>query len=181
MVNKKIDDIYELLRKTLYSYELYKQLVPYFMESMNVCVIQEREFWTHVSDNCIQIAAVHWTKVFGSRLRGENKTHFTQLIEETRFNMYLVDYGIDFSSTCNEMSRFRDKYVAHKDNSIFEVPRFDDAITIIHKFDSLVRDSYKEMEWEAIPRLVKIQEGYRISISDYLCEKGIVQPIWIHD
>ena len=62
-----------------------------------------------IADNCIQMAAVNWCKVFASK---KNKSHYTKErdFDKEKFMQMLEKNGISFQKTCDGMRSFRDKY-----------------------------------------------------------------------
>ena len=176
-----LDQTYNLLDKILYSYELYKGLARYFEKTdKSVFDPYEVEFWSHISDNCIQMAAVQWYKVFGPYYHNES-THFTNLISEEELKCRLMEKGIDFSQVSHDMKTFRNKYVAHKDKKAFAVPYFFVPLRILHEFDSIVREKYEEVKKREYIPLVGLHEAYRLRIEDCLVKMRVLLGIDIED
>ena len=163
-----LDQVYDLLEKTLYSYELYKGLARYFNRiDESFFDPYELEFWSHISDNCIQMAAVQWYKIFGPYHNNES-THYTNLVSEEELRCRLADKDIDFSQASYDMKTFRNKYVAHKDKEAFAVPFFSVPLRILHEFDSIVREKYEEVKKQEYTPLLGRHEAYRLRIEDCL-------------
>lgn len=167
----RFETIYNILDSALYSYELYKSLIPYFKRNDSVFDPYEKEFWCKVSDDCLQIAAIQWTKVFGSEKN--NHTHYSTLISPEEFTIHLQKMGIDLKTVSSEMKKFRDKYVAHKDQESFPVPFFAKPIQIIHEFDVKVRENKHNDLCECF-NLSGNHDAYKLRIEDYLIKIGIL-------
>lgn len=137
--NDKIATVYGTLYEALDSIAVFKELKPRFNEGFFQPDI--RSFWRIVSDNCLQMAAIQWCKIFGSE---GNELYWKQFVDEQLF-YELVSFE-RYVSVADAMRAFRNKYVAHNGGYKDPVPYFDEAVWVICAFDKIVREEYEDAE-----------------------------------
>ena len=104
-----IQDLLEQSKQSLNVYEnMMEELIRSERMSSSNCVN-----YRIIADNCIQMAAVNWCKVFASK---KSKTYFASRIGINRkqFLNSVGARGISFHETCDKMRSFRDKYAEGK-------------------------------------------------------------------
>lgn len=160
---QQIVQIYTILENALYSFEVYRKIKDYFDRERYVSNPYEDELWSHIANDCLQMGIVQWTKVFGSA--DNNQVHYSLWICQRELIYRLKEKSIDAKKTYDNMTRFRNKYVAHKDLESVKIPFIDDAIQTIYVFDNVMRERYN-LEWlsERSINLESTHEAYKIRI-----------------
>ncbi len=145
--------VYPFLENVLYSIALYKTISDRIYQDVFIDVCQ-RELWVNVINNSIQMAVIDWCKVFGSDY--ENPFHYSR-------NCDFQIEGID--SVKEKMTRFRNKYIAHKTTVDVPVPSLNEATNVIFAFDKEIR---KKSDLDGYPTFQETYESCQIRIEDLL-------------
>ena len=114
--------IHALLEQSKWSWKIYEEMqekqarsemrsAPDCMVLSFGCMASSSDYTDDqiIADNCIQMAAVNWCKVFASK---KSKTYYVAGIGINRklFLSVVEARGISFQGTCDKMRSFRDKY-----------------------------------------------------------------------
>lgn len=157
-----IGRVYGIIDDILYSIALYREVgTPERNENVFDPIV--RRFWITISDNAIQMAVIHWCKVFGTK--NNNITYYSHFVNQDHFKAKLK--GISFDNISEQMRYFRDKYAGHEDNASRPIPYFESAIIVMEVFNEIVQEEYD------IPYLFNIRsrlEAYKMQIQDCLKE-----------
>lgn len=165
---KDIENIYRILETMLYNYAAYKAIRNHSAKEYGVLFRPDiRLFWAIVSNNCLQMSAVDWCKVFGSK--NNNKTHFSHFIDPDIFESKLSRESVDLVTCSKEMKSFRDKYISHSDNYDSPVPYFDSSLKVVFIFDAAVKERYRE-QTDVFPNLRETYLNYMEILEDYIRE-----------
>ncbi len=139
--------------ETLYSIALYRAIGP---QERNDDIYDPtiREFWIHISNNAIQMAAINWCKVFGTRKRQNDKTHFSLFVNAGSVKARLQ--GVSLDNISDRMLNFRDKFAAHEDaeEERQTIPDYDEVMQVMEAFQEAVMEEYD------IPELPSIKCKY---------------------
>lgn len=127
------DLIHVLLEQSKRSWKIYNEMQKKLVESVIMSSF-DRVNYQVITDNCIQMAAVNWCKVFASKKSktyyaadmGINKKHFLNAVEARE---------ISFQGTCDKMRSFRDKYAEGKytREEIWEM--FQAAMAVVEEYE----------------------------------------------
>ena len=150
-----ISEVYPILEHILYNIAVYRTLSSLNPVNDTPIIIEDpyrRDFWINTSNNAIQMAIIDWCKVFGSEK--DNPYHTRKHLNIT------VDDQIR-----RPMIRFRNKYIAHKDNEPVSVPVLDGAIQAMFEFDEKIRELY---DLNGYPGLKDCLETYMIRVQDLM-------------
>jgi len=148
-----ISTVYPFLQQILYNIAVYRTIRTRF--PLNDALIEnpeQRDFWISTSNNAIQIAIIDWCKVFGSER--DNPFHCGKH----------EDFTVD-EQVCAAMTRFRNKYIAHKTEVEVPVPVLDGSIEVMFEFDKKIREKY---DLDGYQNLEGWYEGYKIQIEDMM-------------
>ena len=87
-----------------------------------------------IADNCIQMAAVNWCKVFASK---KSKTYYAAEtgIDRKHFLNSVEARGVSFQETCDKMRSFRDKYAEGKYTREEVMEMFEAAMGIVEEYE----------------------------------------------
>ena len=168
---QQIEQAHIILARALYSFEVYRNVNKYFKKERPLRNSFEEELWSHIANDCLQMGIIQWTKVFGAE--SNNQLHYTNWICQRELVFRLKEKGVDAKKVYEEMTRFRNKYAAHKDVKAVVVPNLDGPIQTIYVFGSAMRERY-EMEWlsEEFWNLESIHEAYQLRIQGELESLG---------
>ncbi len=135
---------FPLAKRFVYHITYFRQLRRLY-DRMNL----QSEFWTHTIDAHLLQASSLWCMVFGSH--GCNPTHWKKLtasdseelqrsFREGLFSETYLD-ETQWNHYWNEMVRFRNEFVAHRE-ILFRgvVPKFDIALEVVFYYDRWIRD-----------------------------------------
>lgn len=161
-----IGTVYPILQRVVYNIMLNRILVPKIKER-GVFDPYEIEFWTHISNNAIQMAALDWCKVFGSE---NNEIYYEKYINKECFLKRLKN--MDYQKVRDDIRKFRNKYVAHCGLYDIPIPVFDDAIRIISAFQEEMEAEY-DLHGLSLGSIEGLCEAYQIRIEDYLEQHNI--------
>ena len=160
---KKIDNyvstLYPVLEQILYNIAVYRMIKGNNKtENEIIKDYYQHIFWENTSNNAIQMAIMDWCKVFGSRYN--NSFHY----------MNHMQFVIEEENQVKEsMTRFRNKYIAHKTETEVPVPVLDGAIEFIYCFDYKLREEY---DLDGYPDLKSRYESYLLQIEDMIKKFG---------
>jgi hypothetical protein len=104
--------IHAILEQTKQSLKIYEDMQERLTRS-EMMSLSECKNDQIIADNCIQMAAVNWCKVFASK---KSKTYYAAgtRINRKQFLSAVAARGISFQETCDRMRSFRDKYAEGK-------------------------------------------------------------------
>lgn len=159
-----ISEVYPILEHNLYNIAVYRTLSSIYPVNDTPAIIEDpykRDFWINTSNNAIQMAIIDWCKVFGSKYN--NDLHYSNHLEIERIEV--IESVEDFEQVKDSMTRFRNKYIAHKDYEPVPVLVLDGAMQAMFEFDEKIRELY---ELNAYPGLKDCLETYMIRIQDLL-------------
>lgn len=99
-----------------------------------------------IADNCIQMAAVNWCKVFASK---KSKTYYAAGtgINRKQFLSSVEVRGISFQETCDKMRSFRDKYAEGKYTREEIEEMFEKAMAVVEEYKKASHVSGQE-KWK---------------------------------
>ena len=152
-----ISEVYPILEHILYNIAVYRTLSQLYPVNEIPAIIEnpyKRDFWINTSNNAIHMAIIDWCKVFGSKYN--NDLHY-----RNHLNIEIED----LEQVKDSMTRFRNKYIAHKDNESVPVPVLDGAMQAMFEFDEKVRDLY---DLDGYVGLKDCFETYMIRIQDLM-------------
>lgn len=160
-ITNYIATVYPLFEQILYNIATYRTILKHFNSEWNYCIIEnpnQHEFWTYILNNAIQMAILDWCKVFGSKT---NSFHYTKHLAQT------IESADEIETS---MTRFRNKYIAHKTETKVPVPVLDKAMDAIYEFDDKAREEY---DLDDYPILQVRYDSYQLCIEDLLEQYGI--------
>ena len=152
-----ISEVYPILEHILYNIAVYRTISSFYPVNDTPALIEDpykRDFWINTSNNAIQMAIIDWCKVFGSKYN--NDLHYSN-----HLNIEIED----LEQIKDSMTRFRNKYIAHKDNEPVPVPMLDGAMQAMFEFDEKVRELY---DLNGYPGLKDCFENYMIRVQDLM-------------
>ena len=161
-------EVFPLLKNFLYHLASHRQINAALHELPG-----EREFWVYTCDAHIENAVLAWCMVFGT---DSNETHWKKIFNgyddaRNSFLKYLHDKSNisidDFQKCWDQMTAFRNDYVAHKAGYAKPVPHFDMACTIVFCFDVWIREQIKP-DFIDFPKFIKLFDEYQKSINKTL-------------
>lgn len=127
------DLIYMFLRQSLQSLAVYEGIQEELCSTNGMMPMKQIRYQI-ISDNCIQMSAVYWCKVFASK---KSKTHFSTVegLDKEVFLSYVKASDISFQAVCDKMRSFRDKYGEGK-YSLEEITElFKQAVSVVEAFE----------------------------------------------
>lgn len=77
------------------------------LRSMPPASQERRLVYQVIADNCIQMAAVNWCKVFASK---KSRSFYAPNVDKKLFQELIAARNISFVDVCDKMRSFRDKY-----------------------------------------------------------------------
>lgn len=157
-INDYISTIYPSLEHIHYNIAVYRTISSFYAVNDTPAIIEDpykRDFWINTSNNAIQMAIIDWCKVFGSEKDNPYHSHKH------------LDFTVD-DQIRTPMIRFRNKYIAHKDNEPVPVPMLDGAMQAMFELDEKIRELY---DLDGYPGLKDCFETYMIRIQN-LMEAG---------
>jgi hypothetical protein len=109
----------------------------------------KNEFWTLTIDAHVLRAAINWCMVFGAN---SEQTHWKRLVKHSEAEIQSFREGLFRATGLNgngwldywtSMTRFRDKFVAHRELELFlePVPDFNIALAVAYHYDNWLRHS----------------------------------------
>ncbi|MBR4607579.1 MAG: hypothetical protein IKO41_15330 [Lachnospiraceae bacterium] len=127
------DMILVLLEQSKQSLKIYEDMQEKLTGSVLMSLSDCMNYKT-IADNCIQMAAVNWCKVFASK---KSKSHYAA---GAKFNkqlfLSLVEArGVSFQETCDKMRSFRDKYAEEKYTREEVKVIFEAAMGIVEEYE----------------------------------------------
>lgn len=152
-----ISEVYPFLEHILYNIAVYRTISSIYPANATPTIIEDpyrREFWINTSNNAIRMAIIDWCKVFGAK--NNNDLHY-----RNHLNIEIED----LEQVKDSMTRFRNKYIAHKDNEPVPVPMLDGAMQAMFEFDEKVRELY---DLDGYPGLKDCLETYMIRVQDLM-------------
>ena len=152
-----ISEVYPILEHILYNIAVYRTISSFYPVNDTQALIEDpykRDFWINTSNNAIQMAIIDWCKVFGSKYN--NDLHYSN-----HLNIEIED----LEQIKDSMTRFRNKYIAHKDNEPVPVPVLDGAIQVMFELDEKIRELY---DLDGYPGLKDCLETYMIRVQDLM-------------
>lgn len=154
-----ISTVYPFLQHILYNIAVYRTISVRIQPSDDALIENpdQRDFWINTSNNAIQMAIIDWCKVFGSER--DNPFHCGKH----------EDFTVD-EQVCAAMTRFRNKYIAHKTDVEVPVPVLDGAIEVMDEFDKMIWEKY---DLDGYQNLEGWYESYKIQIEDLMEKYGI--------
>ena len=149
-----ISTVYPILQQILYNVVVYRMINVRLQPSDDALIenLYQRDFWINTSNNAIQMAIIDWCKVFGSER--DNPFHCGKH----------GDFAVD-EQICTAITRFRNKYIAHKTDVEVPVPKLDGAMEVIYDFDKKIREEY---DLDGYQNLEGWYETYTIRIEDLM-------------
>ena len=156
-ITNYISTIYPILEHILYNIAVYRTLSSLYPVNDTPAIIEDpyrRDFWINTSNNAIQMAIIDWCKVFGSKYN--NDLHYSN-----HLNIEIVD----LEQVKESITRFRNKYIAHKDNEAVPVPVLDGAMQAMFELDEKIRELY---DLDGYPGLKDCLETYLIRVQDLM-------------
>ncbi|NMP37329.1 MAG: hypothetical protein GX051_04285 [Clostridiales bacterium] len=138
-------DILPLIKDFLYHLASYR-LINAYLDSLP----GEREFWVYTCNAHLETATLAWCMVFGS---DSNETHWKKIFKgynenaKKLFLTYLqAESSIaedDFQKYWDDITTFRNNFIAHKASYKEPVPNFDSACTIVFCFSSWFHQQFE--------------------------------------
>ena len=128
------DLIHALLEQSKRSWKIYEELQKKLDESA-IMISSDCVNDQVIADNCIQMAAVNWCKVFASK---KSKTYYgmNKGMNKKRFLSSVEARGISFQELCDKMRSFRDKYAEGKYSEEEIRDMFEAAMGIVDEYEN---------------------------------------------
>ena len=129
-----MDDLINMiLRQSLQSLAIYECMQEELSSTDGMTPMQRRKYQI-ISDNCIQMAAVYWCKVFASK---KSKAHYSAVkgLDKELFISFVEARDISFQDVCDKMRSFRDKYGEGKYSAEEIVDIFRQAVGVVDAFE----------------------------------------------
>jgi len=129
------DQIHAILEQSKHSWKIYEEMQKKLDGSV-IMTSSARKNNQVIADNCIQMAAVNWCKVFVSK---KSKTYYASDTEINKklFLNAVEARDISFQGTCDKMRSFRDKYAEGKytREEIWEM--FQAAMAVVEEYEKI--------------------------------------------
>lgn len=156
-----VSTVIPFLENILYSIALCRVINSRFANENSGYDPFQREFWTHIYNNSIQMVIIDWCKVFGSP--NNNPFHYSM-----KADVELDDY----EETKSRMVRFRNKFIAHKTEVGVPVPFLQEAEKVMYNFDEKIREVY---ELDGLPSLKDRYNCYQSDIKQIMEQYKITE------
>lgn len=127
------DLIHAILEQSKRSWKIYEEMQKKLARSV-IMSSPDRVNNQVIADNCIQMAAVNWCKVFASK---KSKAYYAAGtgINRKQFLSSVEARGISFQETCDRMKSFRDKYAEGKYTREEIREMFQAAIAVVEEYE----------------------------------------------
>lgn len=142
-------------------------------------------FWAFTIDSHLSMACIYWCMVFG--VEGSNPTHWKHLVRKqdqkklranfTKAVLARTGFTQDqWTEYWDEMVKFRNKYVVHRDKFKGVVPHFDKALAVAYAYDTWVRTCFPGI-WDE-PPFENQEDERRSNIRSYIAHLASHEKDW---